>query len=181
MAHRALAEHALSRADTELDDAYRDVRVKVGKGAAHARTVARVLRDAGCPETVQVAGLLHDVVEDTDHTVADVRRRFGATVAGLVAAVTEDGTIRDYRARKRALRAQIAAAGPEAIDIALADKVATLTHALDSGTRVPRRKLAHYEATIALAPGAAHPALGAAAGELLAAAIAARDTADARR
>jgi (p)ppGpp synthase/HD superfamily hydrolase len=181
MARRALAEHALSRAETELDDAYRGVRVKAGKGAAHARTVARVLRDAGCPEAVQVAGLLHDIVEDTDHTVADVRRRFGATVAGLVAAVTEDDTIRDYRARKRALRAQIAAAGPAAIDIALADKVATLTHALDSGTRLPRRKLAHYEATIALGSGAAHPALGAAAGELLAAAIAARGTVDAGR
>jgi (p)ppGpp synthase/HD superfamily hydrolase len=176
MARRALADHALSRADAELDDAYRGVRVKAGKGAAHARSVARILRDAGCSEAVQIAGLLHDLVEDTDRTESQVRRRFGANIANLVAAVTEDETIRDYGKRKRALRAQTAAGGPHAIDIALADKVATLTHALDAGTRVPRRKLAHYEATIALAPGAAHPALGVTAAELLAAA-AARDAA----
>lgn len=177
MARRALADHALSRADAELDAAYRGVRVKAGKGAAHARAVARVLRDAGCSEAIQIAGLLHDLVEDTDRTRDQVRRRFGARVARLVATVTEDDAIRDYRKRKRALRAQIAAGGPDAIDIALADKVATLTHALDAGTRLPRRKLAHYEATIALAPGAAHPALGAAAAELLATAVAARDAA----
>ena len=175
MANRARSDDELSRAETELDGAYRDVRVKAGKGAAHARTVARVLRDAGCPEAVQVAGLLHDIVEDTDRTVGDVRRRFGARVARLVSAVTEEDTIRDYRARKRALRAQIAAGGPDAVDIALADKVATLGHALETGARVPKRNLAHYEATIALAPGAAHPGLGATATELLAGVTAARE------
>ena len=93
----------------------------------------------------------------------------------LVAAVTEDDTIRDYRARRRPLRAQIAAGGPDAVDIALADKVATLGHALETGARVPKRKLAHYEATTALAPGAAHPGLGATAAELLAGVTAARE------
>ena len=65
------------------------------------------------------------------------------------------------------MREQIAAGGPAAIDIAVADKIASLDYALDSGTRVPRRKLAHYEATVAMAAGAAHPALAVRAAALL--------------
>lgn len=37
-----------------------------------------------------VAGLLHDVVEDTDATFEEVRARFGERVAGLVRAVSKD-------------------------------------------------------------------------------------------
>jgi (p)ppGpp synthase/HD superfamily hydrolase len=150
---------ALSGASAALDEAYDRVPVKAGKGVAHAHLVAAVLAGAGCDQAVQVAGLLHDVVEDTDWTVADVRDRFGRDVAALVAAVTEDGSIPHYRRRKRFLREQIAAAGPEALDIALADKVASLRYALTSGARVPKRKIAHYEATVAMAGGAGHPAI----------------------
>lgn len=88
---------------------------------------------------VQLAGLLHDVVEDTTWTVGDVDARFGRAVAELVQAVSEDDAIGDYRARKRALREQIARAGADAIDIALADKVATLDYVLSSGAKLPKR------------------------------------------
>jgi (p)ppGpp synthase/HD superfamily hydrolase len=161
------APSTVDRASEALDEAYRGVKTKPGKGPDHARVVARVLREAGCDETVEAAALLHDVVEDTPWTVADVEERFGSAIAALVTAVTEDATIRSYRTRKRVLREQIAGAGPAAIDIALADKIASLRYALDSGKRVPRRRLAHYEATVASASGAAHPALTAEAGSLL--------------
>jgi (p)ppGpp synthase/HD superfamily hydrolase len=156
-------------ADAALDDAFAGVKAKPGKGVDHAREVARVLRGAGCDDAVVVAGLMHDVVEDTPWTIADVRARFGPAVATLVAAVTEDVGVTNYRPRKRALRAQIAAAGPDAIDIALADKVASLGYALATGSRVPKRKVAHYEATLAVAGGAAHPDLGAQVASRLAA------------
>jgi (p)ppGpp synthase/HD superfamily hydrolase len=159
---------ALLRAARDLDCAYRGVKVKAGKGVDHAHDVARLLGAAGCEEPVQVAGLLHDVVEDTAWTVDQVRDRFGDAVGALVAAVSEDDRIDGYRRRKRALRVQIARAGPAAIDIALADKVASLRYALTSGTRVPKRKLAHYEATVEMAAGAGHPWLADQAAELLA-------------
>jgi (p)ppGpp synthase/HD superfamily hydrolase len=158
---------ALSRAADELDSAYLAVTAKPGKGVAHAHVVAAVVRNVGCAEVVQVAGLLHDIVEDTAWTVAEVRERFGDDVGVLVAAVMEDDAIKGYQRRKRALRDQIARAGPSAIDIALADKVASLRHALTSECRVARRKLAHYEATLALAPSAGHPELAREAAELL--------------
>jgi hypothetical protein len=40
------------------------------------------------------------------------------------------------------------------MDVALADKIATLPHARITATRVRRRKLAHYEATLQLAVAA---------------------------
>jgi hypothetical protein len=53
--------------------------------------------------------------------------------------------------RKRALRAQVIGAGTTVMDIALADKIATLQHARITSSRVRRRKLAHYDATLQLA------------------------------
>jgi hypothetical protein len=65
----------------------------------------------------------------------------------MVQALTEDDSIHHYAQRKRALRAQVIGAGVTVMDIALADKIATLQHARITATRVRRRKLAHYDAT----------------------------------
>jgi (p)ppGpp synthase/HD superfamily hydrolase len=133
-----------------LFEAYRDVTTPAGKGLPHAQAVADLLRDAAYPVSVQIAGFLHDVVEDTPRTVDDVRRDFGDAVAEMVDQLTEDDGIRDYERRKLALREQLRVAGPPVLDIALADKIATLQHAALTGTRVRRRKLAHYRATLEL-------------------------------
>lgn len=46
-----------------------------------------------CPEDInlQVAALLHDVIEDTTTTYEEVERKFGADVASLVKEVTKTG------------------------------------------------------------------------------------------
>jgi (p)ppGpp synthase/HD superfamily hydrolase len=137
-----------------LIDAYEGVRTAAGKGLPHAQAVADILRDAGYEQQVQVAALLPDVVEDTPRRIQDVRDAFGKTVAATVEALTEDDNIRNYAERKRALRAQVIGAGTTVMAIALADKIATLQHARITATRVRRRKLAHYEATLQLAVAA---------------------------
>jgi (p)ppGpp synthase/HD superfamily hydrolase len=134
-----------------LIDAYEGVRTVPGKGLPHAQAVADILRDAGYDQRVQVVGLLHDVVEDTPRTIDDVRDGFGETIAAMVQALTEDDSIDNYAQRKRELRAQVIGAGTTVIDIALADKIASLQHARITATRVRRRKLAHYDATLQLA------------------------------
>ena len=73
-----------------------------------------------------VAALLHDAVEDSDLRVADVVERFGVEVGELVAALTEDEAIEDWRERKDANRAQVAAAGGSAVAIYAADKLTNL-------------------------------------------------------
>jgi (p)ppGpp synthase/HD superfamily hydrolase len=162
-----IAVDALADASEALDEAYRGVRTKAGKGAEHAREVAGILRAAGYPEFVQVAGLLHDVVEDTPWTIEQVAERFGPGVAGVVGALTEDDEIDSYRRRKRALREQIAAAGAPATDVALADKIASLRHLRLTGRRLPKRKRAHYEATLAIAAATARAELASEVADLL--------------
>ena len=140
-----------------LLDAYAGARVRPGKGLPHAQTVADVLGDAGEDETTQLAGLLHDVVEDTPRTIDDVRDAFGEEVCALVAALTEDDEIERYTQRKHALRKQIEAAGSPVVDVAVADKVATLRHAVVIGTKISKRKLTHYRAVLALGEAAGAP------------------------
>ena len=122
-----------------------------GKGPPHARAVAEVLRRSGGDERTEVVGLLHDVVEDTPRTLDEVRDEFGDAVATMVGALTEDDTIRHYAQRKRALRGTIAAAGSPTVDVAIADKIATLREARRTASPVTDRKLRHYRATLQLA------------------------------
>jgi len=152
----ALTEPSEGRAQAIafLIGAYEDVRTAPGKGLPHAQAVADVLRDAGYDQRVQLVGLLHDVVEDTPRTIQDVRDGFGKTVAAMVEALTEDDSIHDYAHRKRDLRAQVIGAGTTVMAIALADKIASMQHARITATRVRRRKLAHYDATLQLAVAA---------------------------
>jgi hypothetical protein len=102
--------------------------------------------------------------------------RFGPDVAGVVGALTEDDDIESYRRRKRALREQIAAAGAPASDVALADKIASLQYLRLTGRRLPKRKRAHYEATLAIAAPTALAPLSREVADLLAA-LAERDDA----
>ncbi|HEX6209082.1 MAG TPA: bifunctional (p)ppGpp synthetase/guanosine-3',5'-bis(diphosphate) 3'-pyrophosphohydrolase [Actinomycetota bacterium] len=55
----------------------------------HPLGVTHVLADLGMDTTTLVAGLLHDVVEDTSVTLEEVEREFGADVAALVDGVTK--------------------------------------------------------------------------------------------
>ncbi|MBR3678994.1 MAG: bifunctional (p)ppGpp synthetase/guanosine-3',5'-bis(diphosphate) 3'-pyrophosphohydrolase [Oscillospiraceae bacterium] len=55
----------------------------------HPVSVAYILLDLGMDTDTLCAALLHDVVEDTDATLEDVKKRFGADVAALVDGVTK--------------------------------------------------------------------------------------------
>jgi len=56
---------------------------------SHPIRVANLLADVRLDEVTIVAGLLHDVVEDTDIDIGDIEVRFGADVAELVDGVTK--------------------------------------------------------------------------------------------
>ena len=134
-----------------LIDAYEGVEVRPGKGLPHAQGVADVLRRAGYDESAQVLALLHDVVEDTPRTIDDVRDAFGKPIADMVGALTEDPAMRRYAQRKRDLRSRSLAAGSPVVDVALADKIASLRHAVITHTKVSDRKLRHYTVMLQLA------------------------------
>lgn len=59
----------------------------------HPIRVAKILQDAGYSEEVIIAGLLHDVVEDTVVTIEEIEEKFGKKVADIVAQHTEDKSL----------------------------------------------------------------------------------------
>lgn len=93
---------------------------------SHLVEVARLLRDAGCSERVVAAGLLHDVLEDTEVSIAEIASRFGDEVAGLVLGVTDDSCIESYRLRKQVLRDQVRFVGGDVALLFAADKISNV-------------------------------------------------------
>ncbi len=130
----------------------------------HPLEVASLLHNTGHREVVVAAGILHDTVESTETRRQDIAARFGAEVAEVVAALTEDQRIAAFEERKAALRAQIAAFGSDAIAVDAADKVAKVRElraqtgrdpSLLEGDEAPARpRLEHYVASLAMLEGA---------------------------
>jgi (p)ppGpp synthase/HD superfamily hydrolase len=89
----------------------------------HSMRVAAILDEHGYGEEVLAAALLHDVVEDSETTLDELREKFGGGVAGLVGAMTDGEDIEDYRQRKAEHRERMAAAPVEAMAIYGADKL----------------------------------------------------------
>jgi HD domain len=129
----------------------------------HPLEVGWLLVDAGAPDHLVAAGVLHDVLEKSDVRSSELRKRFGGRIAGLVAAVSDDDRIGGYGKRKAALRRQVAAAGEEALTLFAADKLSKLRELHresvlnldDPGAPARRRelrarRLRHYQRSLAL-------------------------------
>ncbi len=78
-----------------------------------------------------IAALLHDTVEDTPVTLADIMDRFGADVAGLVADMTDDKSLPKGR-RKLAQIEHAADLAKRAKVLKIADKVSNMRSILTS-------------------------------------------------
>jgi (p)ppGpp synthase/HD superfamily hydrolase len=93
----------------------------------HLTEVALLLAEAtgGRDGQLIAAGLLHDVVEDTEVTHDDVSARFGPAIAGLVAEVTDDKDLPKTE-RKQLQVATVRAKSVRARMIKLADKISNL-------------------------------------------------------
>lgn len=119
----------------------------------HPLEAAALLHDMGHRPAVVAAAVLHDAVEDGPVELAELAERFGPEVAQLVGALTEDDRIASFADRKRALRDQVAAAGPEAAAIYAADKVSKARELRRLGSRGPlwdRRRMEHYRHSLAM-------------------------------
>ncbi len=62
----------------------------------HPLRAAEILAEMKLPVTIIIAGLLHDVPEDTHVTLEDIRKNFGEDVACIVEGITKLGKIK-YR------------------------------------------------------------------------------------
>jgi len=93
----------------------------------HLLAVSSLVWEHGGEEEDAIAGLLHDAIEDTDATAADIEERFGPKVAAIVLACS-DTTVRPkppWRERKAAYHAHLAdpLTPMDALRVSAADKV----------------------------------------------------------
>jgi GTP diphosphokinase / guanosine-3',5'-bis(diphosphate) 3'-diphosphatase len=93
----------------------------------HPRMVAATLAARDYAEATVAAALLHDVVEDSDTTVEELRTEFGDEIADLVAALSDDESIESYRERKDEHRGRVVDVDGDALAIYAADKLTNMT------------------------------------------------------
>jgi GTP pyrophosphokinase len=85
-----LDEELLARAYRFSEDAHRGQFRNSGEPyVTHAVEVAKILAELQLDTTTVASGLIHDVVEDTKITVADVEKAFGAEIAAIVDGLTK--------------------------------------------------------------------------------------------
>ena len=107
----------------------------------HPIEVGRLLHGDGQPDHVVAAGLLHDVLEKTATPARELELEFGTHIAQLVAAVSDDPSIKAYEERKRELRDRVERSGSETLAIYAADKIAKVRElGLLSTWRASQRK-----------------------------------------
>lgn len=88
--------------------------------AGHGARVGLILSDKNFDFNTVCAGILHDLVEDTHVTVADIWKEFGPDVAKLVQAVSHDPR-KSGKKRKDDLLQRVEAGGINAVAIKVAD------------------------------------------------------------
>jgi len=103
---RCASEAELSVVQAAFDfanEAHRNVRRRSGEPyMLHPIAVAQiVVDDIGLGYKSISAALLHDVVEDTDYTVEDLRQRFGDKIASLVDGLTKIKNVLDTEDKTR--------------------------------------------------------------------------------
>lgn len=140
----------------------------------HPAAVALILLQGGFgDEHVLAAALLHDVVEDTEYSLAQLQTEFPSPIPEFVAALSErkldeTGARRPWRERKEEHLAHLAGAPIEVRAIALADKLHNLTTIvfdLESGADVwsrfnaPRDQLLWYHRSMIEQAGSGDPRL----------------------
>lgn len=91
----------VSRAYTVAKDAHEGQLRKTGDPYfVHCFATAEKLADLRLPAEVIAAGIMHDVVEDTNVTLREIRESFGDDIAGMIKAVTKLGHVK-YRGLDR--------------------------------------------------------------------------------
>lgn len=99
----------------------------------HPLEVASLLANVGKVEDydVLIAAMLHDTVEDTGTTMAEIRERFGERVAGIVAEVTDDKTL--PKAKQKDLQIRHAPhLSRDAKLVKLGDKISNIRDIIDN-------------------------------------------------
>lgn len=92
---------------------------------SHPAMVGTILARGGFGEDIVVAGILHDVIEDTSFGYEDISKKFGVEIAKLVLHVSENKSL-PYLERKQKYLDNLKTAPMEALAVSMADSMANL-------------------------------------------------------
>ena len=92
----------------------------------HPIIVASILQRAGCSDENVIAGILHDIVEDTKYTFEDIEKIFGKKVRNYVYDASEPNKKLEWEERKTHTIKHIKNAPLESKLIVAADKISNL-------------------------------------------------------
>lgn len=138
----------------------------------HPVHVARMLECYALDEPTVIAGILHDVLEDTDCTAVELERQFGADITRTVQQCSEPDKRVSWEERKRGAVERMRVMTPSARAVSCSDKahnLHTMADAIERGERDfwqrfkrgPEAQLDyHRRALAALSTGWDHPILG---------------------
>lgn len=109
-------------------DAHKNVRRRGGEAyIVHPVEVMEIINDIPNATTdMKIAALLHDVVEDTEITLAEIHENFGEKVATLVDELTKKPVEGNRAFRTEAEAQRLAMVSPEAQTIKYADIISNL-------------------------------------------------------
>ena len=133
MANKYLDTALFDRAARYAIEAHADTERR-GKGfpyIIHPMEAAAIVATITADPEILAAAILHDVVEDTDRTVEDLRAEFGDRIAELVASESEDPMAdlseeASWHARKQAAIDRLANAPHDAKIVAMGDKLSNM-------------------------------------------------------
>ena len=97
----------------------------------HSIRVGLNLYNLGCPRDIVVAALLHDILEDTDTSPDDIKKKFGEKIARLIQSCSFNDKIADKTERYKEATTRCLAAGKEALIIKAADFINNIPYTLD--------------------------------------------------
>ena len=92
----------------------------------HPLAVGEILRSYGADENVTVAGYLHDVPEETNYSIENIRTLFGDDIAHLVDIACEIDKSKSWEERKKSKIAKMKAVTFREKLVPLADRIANI-------------------------------------------------------
>lgn len=92
----------------------------------HIKQVVKIAEELGYDESIIVACVLHDTLEDTELSYNDIRKAFGEEVAQIVYAVTDE-LGRNRKERKKKTYPKIKA-NWKAVAVKVCDRIANIEH-----------------------------------------------------
>jgi (p)ppGpp synthase/HD superfamily hydrolase len=118
----------------------------------HPLTVGLLLASKNLSEDVVIAGILHDTIEDTDVTYADIEKEFGKKIAEIVNHVTEQDKNLPWAERKQIALEHIQDMSEDAVLVKSADVLHNMTDQVEDykieGERMYERFNAPKEAQL---------------------------------